>query len=282
MNRNFKIIDTLTSGNFSSIYLINYNNKECILKKEDKTKKTLNNEINIYLKLLNIKHIANIIDYFSDSVNDYLIIEYYNNTLPSFKEKAYMSDYYNKKITNIIIILIKLLEKIHSIGILHRDIKPNNICLNSHFEPVLIDFGLSKFYIENKKHIENKKINNIIGNYNFISKHILQLNQPSMRDDVISCFYVYIYLLVNKDIERNFIGSKIDNNYIKKNIKKSKTLNIDIIDINDAKVNDAKINDEIMNNYQLNCENLIKVHNIIYNLSYFQKPNYNEIINLLK
>ena len=44
---------------------------------------------------------------------------------------------------------------IHSKGIIHRDIKPNNICIGrGKFNPLesevyLIDFGLAKMYLEN-------------------------------------------------------------------------------------------------------------------------------------
>jgi serine/threonine protein kinase len=42
--------------------------------------------------------------------------------------------------------LVTALKYIHSRGIIHRDIKLANILLNENFEPVLCDFGLSKFY----------------------------------------------------------------------------------------------------------------------------------------
>lgn len=40
--------------------------------------------------------------------------------------------------------IFEALNHIHSIGIVHRDMKPENIMINESGEPKLIDFGLAK------------------------------------------------------------------------------------------------------------------------------------------
>ena len=55
--------------------------------------------------------------------------------------------------------LIEQIEILHSYGIIHKDIKPDNFVLNFNNNSIkLIDFGLSDSYIENGKY-KNKKLN---------------------------------------------------------------------------------------------------------------------------
>ena len=124
-------------------------------------------------------------------------------------------------------------------------------CFLKHFQVFFLGLGLSKNYITNNKHIENTKISNIIGNHNFTSKNINNLQQPSRRDDVIACFYILIYLLISKTSERSFCGFKITDEYIKK---------------------------EVLN---FNIDNLILFHSNIYKLSFYQKPQYKLLISLI-
>lgn len=41
--------------------------------------------------------------------------------------------------------LINILHDIHQQGVIHRDIKPDNIIITDSAEPILIDFGLSAY-----------------------------------------------------------------------------------------------------------------------------------------
>ena len=110
-----------------------------------------------------------------------LIISYYKLDLFNYKLQNFGNSYYFENIKKIIRTLLFTINDIHDNGIIHRDIKPKNICINAINNPILIDFGLSKRYIVNNKHIINNKITNIIGSYPFISKNVLKLNEPSRR-----------------------------------------------------------------------------------------------------
>ena len=48
------------------------------------------------------------------------------------------------RIKNILIQLLDAIDKIHEVGILHRDISPDNILIEESGTPVLIDFGAAR------------------------------------------------------------------------------------------------------------------------------------------
>ena len=55
--------------------------------------------------------------------------------------------------------IVNAMEYVHSQGIAHRDIKPDNIMINHNNEAVLIDFGVSTLMEEQKN--ENELKNNM-------------------------------------------------------------------------------------------------------------------------
>ena len=92
--------------------------------------------------------------------------------------------------------MITILQTIHNIGVIHRDIKPQNFMMKNE-EIFLIDFGLSTIFVdEDLKHIEpNNESTFIIGTPKFISLHIHNGKDASRRDDIISLMYLYIYMI---------------------------------------------------------------------------------------
>lgn len=75
--------------------------------------------------------------------------------------------------------ILKLLERFHSIGYIHCDIKPDNILLGDYStnpkminKLFLIDFGISEKYVdENNKHLPFKRDVPFKGNIVFSSKN---------------------------------------------------------------------------------------------------------------
>lgn len=123
--------------------------------------------------------------------------------------------------------MINLLEKLHSFGYLHRDVKPQNFIFgyNDFSQLYICDFGLAKKYIKNGEHIPEENNKKLIGTMRYTSVYIHDGIEPSRRDDIISVLYIiihskYKYLpwqsKTNRKLNKKEIG----------NIKKNTPINI--------------------------------------------------------
>ena len=95
--------------------------------------------------------------------------------------------------------LIHRLQRLHSKGYIHGDIKPQNMCLQRHkqgYSVCLIDFGLATpFMRPDGTHIPHCKGSTFSGNLPFASLASCRLYTKSRKDDFESVFYILIYLL---------------------------------------------------------------------------------------
>jgi serine/threonine protein kinase len=105
-----------------------------------------------------------------------------------------------KLILQIGIQMINRIETLHSKYLLHRDIKPDNFMLDKNKTLCLIDFGLCKRYDHDGRHIEEKQITSMVGSANFVSLNVHKGLEPSRRDDIVSCIYIILYLLLDGNL----------------------------------------------------------------------------------
>ena len=108
--------------------------------------------------------------------------------------------------------LLDILETIHSAGYIYNDLKLDNILLGYHqklpasctqgncFEGTeinLVDFGFATSYLDAQtgKHVSPAIENYFRGNLLFASKYHLHFARTSRRDDIISLYYLVIFLL---------------------------------------------------------------------------------------
>lgn len=191
---NYIVIDNLSSGEFGKVQKIKnkFTNKLLAVKIEPVKNNTLEYEAKIYTYLSGISNIPQIKSYKNDGINNYLFMELMDYDLKYFKKNNFSQlSVYKNTCREIIIKLIDIFKNIHNKNIIHRDVKPDNICFhNNHIK--IIDFGLSKL-IDDKK----TTINSIIGTPNYVSLRILNYCEPTRLDELESLCYIFIYLILD-------------------------------------------------------------------------------------
>jgi serine/threonine protein kinase len=199
---NYKLIKKIGSGSFGEVFLtIDKNGNEFAAKiEEKKSKNRLKAEFNIYKKVLNNKNIIGIpkvYNYIETTSYNILIMELLGKSLENLFDDN-LRNFSLSTIFKLALDMLNIIERFHSKGFIHRDIKPNNFLLN-HKEPYhtlyLMDFGLSKQYIQKGEHNEIKFDRSLIGTARYASLNIHWGIEPSRRDDLESIGYVLIYFI---------------------------------------------------------------------------------------
>ena len=262
LNNKYVVQNTLSSGNFGLILQVLYKEKTFVIKTGQV--QLIKNELFIYKTLKELNTISKIYDVFNNDDKLCIVLDYFKMDLVIYKITAYTETNYYNNIITYIKDLILIIKSVHKYNIIHRDLKPSNVCIDINNKLVLIDFGLSKIYTK-KEHIIEQKIHSLIGSINFSSLNVLNLIEPSLRDDIESILYILFYLLLKKE---NYI--------IYDNIVDIDKKNIDILLIFLQDKSNTLINNKCIN--YLFVE---KVFKYVRRLKYNQKPNYEYIIQLL-
>ena len=163
----------ITTSDTYAIKTVDINNM-----KEKKLSSSLKNEQNI-LKEINNDYVVNSYYIFQDKKNYYFVMEY----LPGGDVYTLLSkiNLPKKTIQLIVAETILAVNYLHSIHIIHHDIKPENILisLKGHFK--LSDFGLSKTLSKNGKlEVEETHVKNLI---DFVEFKKFPTNLANLDDD---------------------------------------------------------------------------------------------------
>eukprot|EP01061_Rhynchopus_euleeides_P024033 TRINITY_DN38854_c0_g1_i1.p1 TRINITY_DN38854_c0_g1~~TRINITY_DN38854_c0_g1_i1.p1 ORF type:complete len:340 (+),score=133.16 TRINITY_DN38854_c0_g1_i1:38-1057(+) len=150
----YEVVRKIGRGKYSEVFEgVNVNNDErCVIKVLKPVKKMkIKREIKILQNLCGGTNIIKLLDVVRDplSKTPALIFEYVNNTefrtlYPTFTE--YDTRYYMYE-------LLKALNFCHSMGVIHRDVKPQNVMIDHERRKLrLIDWGLAEFFHQGQEY----------------------------------------------------------------------------------------------------------------------------------
>ena len=193
--RNYKPIEEIRKGAFGIVYLV-----EDIVTKEQFAAKVLMNQsvkqkfINREISILMRTNHPSIIKFIGYSLTDF---NDENNVTIIMKlaEKGSFGDYLDKKdkiddtITQKILIgLVRGMIYLHQNQIIHRDLKPENVVLDSDYNPLITDFGLSKIDTSGQNTQD-------VGTYLYMAPEVYTTQSYNGKADVYS-FGVILFQVV--------------------------------------------------------------------------------------
>jgi serine/threonine protein kinase len=191
---NYKLLEKLGKGAFSTVFKGEHRiNKKLVAIKVEKEATTLKHESKIlaYLnrELPGLFNIPTLYWYGLYGNNVCLATTFYAMSLTQYVEKSGLNNLMEK--------MIMAIKHLHSVYIVHSDIKPDNIMVDNRENLVIIDFGLSSLFYNAEKDVykENVQTPYLIGSPKYASYNLHTGNTISPRDDLISIGYLMMTVL---------------------------------------------------------------------------------------
>ena len=193
----YTIFSFLNKGASASVYMaMNNHTRRLVALKMialDKTDPVIKEkalyEIEVMKKISNF-FVVSLYDYYVDDDYVYIIMEYCENG--SLNDMLLGRNKLNEKQASVIIFetLIALID-LKSKGIIHRDLKLDNILIDIHGHVRLADFGLAKIH-------ENEALKTSCGTPLYVSPELILKEKYDERTDIWSLGVIFYYLLYGK------------------------------------------------------------------------------------
>lgn len=189
---NYIAEEIIGKGGASVVYKgINKDNNEKIIIKELKTNNInkLIREVNILKLTKGIPNVIRLLDFFKNEDNYYLVFPYYN----CLSSRSIFYGFTMMEIKIFMQKFLQTLDKLHTRGIIHRDLKPGNLLVKSCNDFMIIDFGISDFYLPYRKFC------NKIGTRNFKApEQLLLLKGFDYKIDIWAAGIIFAEILFQK------------------------------------------------------------------------------------
>jgi serine/threonine protein kinase len=194
---NYKIIGKLGKGAFSTVFKAEHRiSKKLVAIKVEKEATTLKHESKIlaYLnrELPGLPNIPTLYWYGLYGNNVCLATTFYEMTLTQYLQKIGETGPCSR--SKLCEKLVSTIKHLHSIHVVHSDIKPDNFMVDPRENPIMIDFGLSSLFYNSEKDVyrENIRSAHLVGSPKYASYNLHLGNVISPRDDLISLGYLML------------------------------------------------------------------------------------------
>ena len=203
--KKYKTISRIGKGSFGYVYSaknINDNTKVAVKFEEKTCKNHLLEKESNFLSILKGIGIPQIFSYGYNNNYYILIQELLGENLFQLMNTTKSFHLNIKDISMIAIQVIDRIEYVHSKGVIHRDMKPENFLLGLENKTFLylIDFGIARKYRSSRtgKHIKYSLTGKLFGTMKFLSYNATRGVEQSRRDDLESIGYMLVFLSGNK------------------------------------------------------------------------------------
>lgn len=198
--KGYRVIRRLGGGGMSEVFLAvrEHDGLEIALKLLDtrfnQDTNLLNRFIQEYglLEQINHPNVARIFDHGVTDENAFITMEYFPHGDIKARVAAGLSPYESLAIA---VQVGRALSQIHALGIVHRDVKPDNLMLRSDGGVALIDFGVAKHANQDLEHTQHGEI---VGSPYYMSPEQAGGRAVSAASDIYSLGVIFYEMITGK------------------------------------------------------------------------------------